>query len=218
MRIVTRLFLGVLISSPVALLAQHDADPTNAVAGGGSFPAGWHANTDKNAALANVKFVAMGSGYHTTLGPAVILWRAADTASGSYRVGATFTQTKAPRHPEGYGLLFGGRDLAGAAQRYTYFLVRGDGTFLIKRRNGDSTSFVTPDWTPHAAIVKGDSATGAATNELGVTVKGDSVRFLVNGKDVFGTKASNVDAAGLVGYRVNHNLDVHETTLEVHRF
>jgi len=218
MPIVSRLLFGVLLTSPVALFAQHGADPTNAVAGGGSLPAGWHAHADKNAALANVKFVTMGTGYHATLGPAVILWRAADSASGSYRIAATFTQTKAPRYPEGYGLLLGGRDLAGAAQRYTYFLVRGDGTFLIKRRSGDSTSFVTPDWTPHAAVVKGDSTTGAATNELGVAVKGDSVRFLVNGKDVFVTKASNVDAAGLVGYRVNHNLDVHVTALEVHRF
>src|SRR6266851_4294789 len=100
------LTLGVLLTLPVALLAQ-GADPNNAVAGGGSLPAGWHARTDKNAPLANVNVVA------------------------------TFTQTKAPRHPEGYGLLFGGRDLAGAAQRYTYFLVRGDGTFLVKRRNGD---------------------------------------------------------------------------------
>jgi len=218
MPIVSRLLFGVLLTSPVALFAQHDADPTNAVAGGGSLPAGWHAHADKNAALANVKFVTMGTGYHATLGPAVILWRAADSASGSYRIAATFTQTKAPRYPEGYGLLLGGRDLAGAAQRYTYFLVRGDGTFLIKRRSGDSTSFVTPDWTPHAAVVKGDSATGAATNELGVAVKGDSVRFLVNGKDVFVTKASNVDVTGSVGYRVNHNLDVHVTALEVHRF
>ena len=213
----SRLTLGVLLTLPVALLAQ-GADPNNAVAGGGSLPAGWRAHTDKNAPLANVKFVAMGSGYHTTLGPALILWRAADTASGSYDIVATFTQTKAPRHPEGYGLLFGGRDLAGAAQRYTYFLVRGDGTFLVKRRSGDSTSFVTPDWTPSPAVVKADSATGAATNELGVAVKGDSVRFLVNGKDVFVSKAANVDAAGLVGYRVNHNLDVHVTALEVHRF
>lgn len=213
----SRLTLGVLLTLPVALLAQ-GADPNNAVAGGGSLPAGWRAHTDKNAPLANVKFVAMGSGYHTTLGPAVILWRAADTASGSYHIVATFTQTKAPRHPEGYGLLFGGRDLAGVGQRYTYFLVRSDGTFLVKRRSGDSTSFVTPDWTPSPAVVKADSATGAATNELGVAVKGDSVRFLVNGKDVFVSKAANVDAAGLVGYRVNHNLDVHVTALEVHRF
>jgi hypothetical protein len=218
MRIVSRLLLGVLLSGPVALVAQHSADPTNAVAGGGTLPTGWHAHVDRNAALANVKFVTMGSGYHATLGPAVILWRAADTASGSYRIGATFTQTKAPRYPEGYGLFFGGRDLAGAAQRYTYFLVRSDGTFLVKRRSGDSTSFVTPDWTSNPAVVRADSATGAATNEVGVAVKGDSVRFVVNGKDVFVTKASNVDVTGLVGYRVNHNLDVHVTALEVHRF
>jgi hypothetical protein len=217
MALVSRMPFGVLLALPIALTAQQSADPNNAVAGGGSLPAGWHAHTERNAPLASVKFVAMGNGQHVTLGPAAIFWRDADTVSGQYHTVATFTQTKAPRHPEGYGLLFGGRDLAGAGQRYTYFLVRGDGTFLIKRRNGDSLAFITPDWTPNAAVVKADSA-GAATNELGVAVKGDSVRFLVNGKDVYVTKAGNVDVAGLVGYRVNHNLDVHVKTVEIHRF
>jgi hypothetical protein len=217
MKVASRLCLGVLLTLPVALAGQ-GADPNNAVAGGGSLPTGWHARTDRNAPTTNMKFVAMGAGYHATLGPAIIVWRDADTVSKSYHTVATFTQTKAPRHPEAYGLLFGGRDLAGPSQRYTYFLVRGDGTFLVKRRVGDSTFAVTPDWTPNAAVAKADSATGAATNELGVAVQGDSVRFLINGKDVYATKAANVDVAGIVGYRVNHNLDVHLKALEIHRF
>lgn len=211
LRLVTLAFLVV------GRAAAQGNDPNNPVAGGGSLPPGWHAHTDRNAPLANVRFVPMGNGYHATMGPAAIFWRDADTVSGSYRTVATFTQTKAPRHPEGYGLIFGGRDLAGAGQRYTYFLVRGDGTFLIKRRIGDSTAFVIPDWTAHAAVIKADSA-GAATNELGVAVKGDSVHFLVNGKDVFVARRSAVDVAGVVGYRVNHNLDVHLKSLEIHRF
>lgn len=216
LRLVTGVLLAVLLSFGRGMAQGND--PNNTVAGGGSLAPGWHAHTDRNAPLANVRFVPMGGGLHATLGPAAIFWRDADTVSGSYHTVATFTQTKAPRHPEGYGLIFGGRDLAGAGQRYTYFLVRGDGTFLIKRRTGDSTSFVTPDWTANAAVVKADSATGAATNELGVAVKGDSVRFLVNGKDVFVARASAVDVAGVVGYRVNHNLDVHLKLLEIHRF
>src|SRR5437660_8116221 len=125
---VSRLAAGLLLAFPLATAAQ-GADPTNAVAGGGSLPRGWHAHTDRDAPLANVKFVVMGAGYHATLGPAAIFWRDADSVTGQYHTVATFTQTKAPRHPEGYGVFFGGRDLTGAAQRYTYFLVRGDGTF-----------------------------------------------------------------------------------------
>jgi len=37
----------------------------------------------------------------------------------------------------------GRRGLDGKNQRYTYFLVRQDGKFLVKRRIGDSTAVVT---------------------------------------------------------------------------
>src|SRR2546425_12027326 len=159
-------------------------DPDAKIAGGGTLPAGWHARTDKNKSLADAKIATMGSGIHVTLGPAVILWRARDLAAGNYRVVATFTQTKNPPHPEAYGLFIGGRHLADAQNRYTYFLVRGDGKFLVKRRvAGDSTAEVTQGWTESDAVVKADSA-GQATNELSVLVRGGKVSLLVNGKTV----------------------------------
>jgi len=40
----------------------------------------------------------------------------------------------------------------------------------------------------------------------------------VNGKNVYVARRSAVDVAGQVGYRVNHNLDVHLKNLEIHRF
>jgi hypothetical protein len=49
---------------------------------------------------------------------------------------ATFTQTKPSAHAEGYGLFFGGKSLEGKDQQYTYFLIRQDGSYLIKRRGG----------------------------------------------------------------------------------
>src|SRR3989442_5171380 len=91
---------------PPRLPAQ--ADPDAKVKGGGTFPAGWHVRTDKNKPTADVKFVRVGGGFHVALGPAVVLWRDADRATGSYTVAATFTQTKNPTHPEGYGLIIVG--------------------------------------------------------------------------------------------------------------
>src|SRR3989442_7447778 len=121
---------------------SHDRDAK--IAGGGTLPAGWHARTDKNKSLADAKIATMGGGIHVTLGPAVILWRARDLAARNYRVVATFTQTKNPHHPEAYGLFIGGRHLADPQNRYTYFLVRGDGKFLLKRPvAGGSTAGVT---------------------------------------------------------------------------
>ena len=213
---VSILMLLALSASPTVRLSAQ-ADPDRAVAGGGGVPSGYHARTDRNAAMTNVKVATMGTGMHFTLGPAVIVWRDADAATGDYHVVASFTQTKAPTHPEAYGLFIGGHDLAGPTQGYTYFLVRGDGKFLIKRRVGDSTVVVNVGgWTANDAVVKADSA-GKATNELSILVSGGNVKFMVNGKEVYTAKASDVDAVGVVGLRVNHNLDVHVGPLGVHK-
>ena len=214
-----------LVVAPLAALASAgwlsrlpaQADPDAKVKGGGAFPAGWHVRTDRNKPTADVKFVRAGGGFHVILGPAVVLWRDADRATGSYTVAATFTQTRNPRHPEGYGLIIGGSRLGDARNRYTYFLVRGDGTFLIKRRvAGDSTVQVTNGWTPSDAVVKADSL-GQATNQLGVAVAGRAVTFLANGKEVYTARTADLDTQGVVGYRVNHNLDVHLGALGVRK-
>ncbi len=214
--------VALLSVGQTGLSAQ--ADPDRAVAGGGTIPTGWHVRTELDrqtgqpAALTNVKFGAMGDGYHVTVGPAAIYWRDADTASGNYHVVATITQTKNPAHPEAYGIFIGGRNLADSAQSYTYFIVRAiDGKFMIRRRAGYAarpTNVV--DWTDHAAVVKADS-TGKATNELSILVQGGTARFMVNGKEVYKGNAADLDTRGVVGFRVNHNLDVHLGPLGIHK-
>lgn len=199
--------LSVLLLCAVAG-ARAQADPDRAVAGGGAMPAGWNARTDGNAPFTNVKFEIMNPGQHVTLGPAAIFWRDADTASGSYAVEATFWQFAAPRHREGFGLFIGGSNLTGASQRYTYFIVAGTGEFLVKRRIGDSTAAVSSGWSANAAVAKQDSA-GKAKNTLTIRVANGKASFLVNGTEVYTTDAANVDVSGVVGYRVNHNLNVH---------
>ena len=196
----------LLLGAAAEVRAQ--GDPDRAVSGGGTMPAGWNARTDGNAPLTNVKFEIMNPGQHVTLGPAAIFWRDADTTSGSYSVEATFWQFAAPRHREGFGLFIGGSSLTGASQRYTYFIVAGTGEFLVKRRIGDSTAAVSGGWSANAAVVKQDSA-GKAKNTLTIRVANGKASFLVNGTEVYTTDAANVDVSGIVGYRVNHNLNVH---------
>lgn len=197
-------------------MGDHMADPDKAVQGGGTLPTGWSARADRSAALTNAKVVPMGDGMHVTLGPAIILYRAADMASGPFHTLATFTQTKAPMHPEAYGLFIGGKNLDAATQQYTYFLVRGDGKYLIKKRNGDSTS-VVKDWTDGPSVAKADAA-GKATNMLEIDNKSDpaTVKFKVNGQEVYSMPAG-ADARGIVGLRVNHNLDVHVAGFALHQ-
>ncbi len=193
-------------------------DPDQPVQGGGGLPAGWTARPDKDGQTANIKFVTMEPGYHLTLGPATILYREKDQAKGPFHTLARFDQTKKPRHPEGYGLFMGGNSLAGQDQKYTYFLVREDGTYLIKRRDGEKTSEISKGWTPHAAVKKADSA-GQASNLLEIDAKQNpsKVEFKVNGQTVHTLKASELNTKGVVGLRVNHNLDVHIRDFDLHQ-
>ena len=204
-----RLILAFAVAGVVAmpLVAQHQADPDHKVAGGGTLPSGWKGRADGTATLDGVKAMAMGGGVHFTSGPAGIYYRPADTASGAYEARATFTQLVPAAHPEAYGLIIGGSDLEGAGQKYTYFLIRQDGKFMIKRRAGESTPTIA-DWTDNAAIKKADSS-GKMSNTLSVDVAKDKVRFLVNGTEVSAAPAAQVDTAGIAGLRINHNLNVH---------
>jgi hypothetical protein len=210
------LSLAALTTLSLPLAAQQN-DPDNKVAGGGKLPAGWSARTDKNAPMADVKFVAMGPGWHFTTGPAVIVWRAADAPTGALHTEATFTQTKAPAHAEAYGLFIAGKDLGADNFSYTYFLTRGDGKFLIKKMAGGTATNVTAGWAESDALVKQDTL-GKATNKLEIAVgKDGKVSFKANGKEVHSMDAAPGAMAGIVGLRVNHNLDVHVAGFVVHK-
>jgi len=219
-----RLFSAVTAAfalSATSVAAQGN-DPDKTVAGGGTFPAGWNVRTEPNrqtgqpAPLANVKFTSMGDGLHTTVGPAAIYWRDGDTVSGNYHIVAKLTQTKNPAHPEAFGLILGGKNLADSNQTYTYLLVRPvDGMYSIRRRTGYMTRpTAIVEWTASDAVVKADSA-GRATNELSVGVSGGKAKYMINGKEVYTGDAADLN--GVVGYRVNHNLDVHLGTLGIHK-
>lgn len=220
MRFVTAAAVFLLYAP--ALSAQ--ADPDHPVAGGGAIPAGWHVRTEPNrqtgqpASLENVKFASMGDGLHTTVGPAAIYWRDRDTISGTYHVVAKMSQMKNPAHPEAFGIFIGGKNLADSGQTYTYFLVRPiDGMYSIRRRTAYMTRpTAIVEWTASDAVTKAD-ANGSAMNELSIQVQGGKAKFMVNGKEVYTGDAANLDVNGVVGYRVNHNLDVHLGALGIHK-
>ncbi len=220
MRTVT--FAGLiltLLGAPPATAQSHEQeDSDHVVAGGGTLPAGWSARPDATGDLKSVKFVTMEPGYHVTLGPATILYRKSDQANGPFHTLATFHQMKKLKHSEGYGLFMGGQGLDGKDQKYTYFLVRDDGSYLIKRRDGDKTSEVTKGWTASPAVKKGD-AQGKTTNLLEIDAKQNpsKVEFKVNGKTVHTVDAKSMDVKGIVGLRVNHNLDLHVEGFDLHQ-
>jgi hypothetical protein len=208
---------AALLAMLVAPLAAQNNDPDKAAPGGGAVPPGWTVRADKGDAK-TAKIVTMGKGLHVTTGPAIILYRGDTKGSGPFHTLATFTQTKPSEHAEGYGLLVGGQDLDGPGQKYLYFLVRQDGSYLIKRRDGEKTTDVSKGWVKHEAV-KQPEGQGSSTNLLEVDNKRNPSRvtFLVNGQEVYGTDAKGMALDGIVGLRVNHNLDVHIDGFDVHR-
>jgi hypothetical protein len=208
---------ALLAALSLPLAAQETPSDADQPAGGGAVPAGWTVRADRGDA-SEAKVQTMGKGLHVTTGPAIIIYRADKDGSGPFHTLATFTQTKPSKHPEGYGLFVGGKGLDGAGQQYIYFLVRQDGSYLIKRRDGEKTSDVSKGWVPSDAVKKPDGK-GSATNLLEVDNKRDPSRvaFLVNGKEVYATDAKGMALDGIVGIRQNHNLDVHIEGFDVHR-
>jgi hypothetical protein len=210
---------SLLASTPAA---SQSADSAGAAPAGGivkadGLPAGWTARPDEKGTTDDIKFVVMEPGYHLTLGPAAILYRKQDRVSGQFHATAKFHQMKKLEHPEGYGLFFGGQELDGSSQSYTYFLVRGDGKFNVKRRNGEKLEQYTKGWVSHPAVKKAD-AKGNATNVLEIDAKKDSktVSFKVNGTDVHSVPAQKMNLDGIVGIRANHFLDLHIEEFAIH--
>jgi hypothetical protein len=213
-RTLTSMSLLLLVALPLSAQMK-EKDPTHKVAGG-ALPAGWSGRTDKPAdKLEDAKFVTMGSGYHVTSGPAAIYWNDNNKVKGPFTASATFRQTKKPEHPEAYGLIFAGNKLDTPEQTYFYVLVRGDGKVLVNHRAGAAVHKIM-DWKEVASAKKED-ASGTATNTIGIDAsKPDSVRLLVNGVQVAALPGSNAGSTdGIVGLRVNHNLDVHVSDFKV---
>ena len=182
-----------------------DNDPDRAVAGG-KFPAGWSVRPDRGAPD-QINFMQMGNMMHFVMGPAGTFYNPAWTKSGNFKYSAKLTQVKKASHPTSYGLMFGGKDLAGPMQTYSYFLVRQTGEFYIANREGDARPITVTPWTANAAIVK-EGSDGKQANTLGVEVQGDNVIFSVNGTEVTRMAKSKLHTDGMIGLRIGHNLDV----------
>ncbi len=178
-------------------------------------PAGWKMRVDRSTTASDadasgaIKFVTSGSGFHAINPRAAVYWNPANTVAGAYTLKGTFTLMKPSGHTNYYGLIFGGSDLDGPQQKYLYFMVAQDGTWLIKRRDGDATTADVSEKTSSDAVKKPD-ASGKSTNTLEVRVAANKIDYVVNGTVVHTTPRSGATAKtdGIYGIRINHLLDV----------
>lgn len=186
-------------------------------------PEGWKVRVDRSQSASDpddvpdLKVVTMGKGFRATGGPAGTFWNEANRVTGNYTVRATFNLMQPSGHVNYYGLVFGGSDLEGAAQKYTYFMVAQNGTYIIRSRVGEQVQDVR-ERTQHASV-RQPGADGRSTNTLEVRVAGNTISHVVNGTVVHTTPKSGATATtdGIVGVRVNHVLDVQVENFEVIR-
>lgn len=169
--------------------------------------AGWQVRTDPGDTVpAEGRFTATEDGFRVRPGPRAIFFHPDSTSSGQFRLEATFVRLQEPRMPEAYGLLLGGRDLKTPRQDYLYFLIRKDGSYLVKHRAGEEAHTVV-SWTEHPAVATTSGDT--VRNTLAVESDSAEVRFLINGETVETlSRAPMLRTDGVVGVRINHGLDV----------
>ena len=190
---------------------QHDAD--QAIKGSGKLPDGWKVRFDDATAKPDQVIVEeKDSALTFTTGPAGIYYKPNMKAAGDYEFSAAFSQLKPSQHPEAYGLFIAGQDLDKPTQRYTYFLIRQDGKYLIKSRDGDATKTIV-DWTAAPSMKEPKGV--KTSNTLVIRGSGGTVRFLVDDQQVHKLARAQAGGDGIAGVRVNHNLNVQVSKLAV---
>ncbi len=211
MQRMTMTALLALVTASTAAVAQEQVNMQR--------PTNFRIRYDRaNAVDSLFEFVTMRPGWHVTSGRfAAILWNPETVARGNYRVESLVHVFPRSGHAEGFGLILGGRDLDGPNQDYLYFLIRKDGQFLIKHRAGTATHNVV-EWTANAAVTPQpaeDTTAQSVRNLLAVEVGAREVEFFVNGQRVHTLPRSAANFDGVVGLRVNHNVNLHVQSLTV---
>jgi hypothetical protein len=182
--------------------------------------AGWKVRADRSTTASDpdgagdIKFMAMGAGFHTVNPQAAVYWKPGQSATGTFSLKAQFTLLKPSDHTNYYGLVFGASGLDGPQQTYLYFMVAQDGTWIVKRRSGAATEDIGK---MSSSAVRTPGANGQSTNHLEVRVMPTTIEYSVNGTAVFTTPKTGNTATtdGEVGFRINHRLEVQVDNFEV---
>lgn len=208
---------GAPVAGKLTAAAQQvGADTDHATAGAG-LPAGYSAIFDhSNAKASDVSYSEREPGrWEVTTGPAHILFAAGDTAVTKYSVSATFEQLQAPSHPEAFGVFIGGSNLNEPTVKYTYFIVRGDGSYMVKVRDGANTRTIA-NWTAQPSIPKQDAA-GKGLYGIKIDVRDKVANVSVNGVPITTISGKDAPLNGITGVRINHNLHLMVTPVAVIR-
>jgi hypothetical protein len=222
-----RLVYGSAVAVTLALAgtpmvgAQQHQETARSVEGGGITAPGWKGMvdpTEKSAGVKDAKLEKQGQDLHVVTGPAITYWNPNNTASGDYTVKATFTEPKylsLNDHPHPYGIMIGGNDMGTPQATFLYCAAYGNGTFIVR---GFGPASFGPGGSKRAqandAVHKAAGKDQPVTQEIAMSVKGDTVTCSINGTQVASYPKSEVVGAGklksldgVYGIRFAHNTE-----------
>ena len=221
MRIVPAALLAIAAASSVA--HAQDNEKSTAVKGGIQMK-GWMGVVDAKEAKAGLtvdsaKFVSMGAGMHATTGPAITYWNPSMKAKGDHTVKATFSEREymgLNNHPHPYGIVMAGNDMGAAGASYLYCAAYGNGNFIVRGFGPAPFQMNGPRGGASEAVNKAEAKGKPVTQEIAMSVKGDKVSCIINGKEVASYTKAEVTGEGklkttdgVVGFRMGHNTDAH---------
>jgi len=210
---------AALLIHPSAVTTKDLQDADRKVEGGGVTVKDWKGKEDagnrQGLTVSDSKFAPEGGGFRITTGPPALYWNPANTAKGDYSVKATFTEARQSfDHPHPFGVFIGGADLDTAAPTALYCAAYRNGTYIIRMFSGGKRVDVVARPTPHDAVAKAATPEAQVVQEVGWTVRGETVECVVNGTAVWSGAKADVTGPGklpstdgIAGIRVSHNAD-----------
>jgi hypothetical protein len=232
----TKLFAVAFLATavlPTMAVAQAPAmDASRSVAQGGIHVSGWAGRVDANEAAAGLtlndaRFHQEGDAILVTTGPASTYWNPANTATGNYTVRATFTEPQymnLNNHPHPYGIVIGGNGLGTANESYLYCAAYGNGNFIVRGFGPAAFQMNGGRGGSNAAVNRAAGPGQPVTQEIAVSVRGDSVECAINGTVVATYPRADLVAQGrltstdgLYGLRFAHNTEARVTGLTITR-
>jgi hypothetical protein len=202
--------------------SQPAADASRTISNGGVFAPGWTGQIDASESaqgleLANAKLSLEGAALHVTTGPATTYWDPNNVASGNYTVKASFTEPKFMNlnsHPHPYGVFISGNDMGRPQATYLYCAAYGNGTFIVRGFGPAAFQMNGFRGAAAASVNKAAGVGSPVTQEIAMSVTGDTVSGTINGAMVASYPKTAIVGAGklkstdgVYGIRFAHNTE-----------
>ena len=202
--------------------AAQAQDESRTVEDGGISVPGWMGQIDAREAgngqvLENASLAMDGEALHVTTGPAVTYWHPDNTASGDYTVSATFTEPEymnLNNHPHPYGIVIAGNEMGTDQQSFLYCAAYGSGAFIVRGFGPEPFQMNGRRSEANDAVNKAAEAGAPVTQEIALSVSGDTVTCAINGTVVASYDRAEVvtegklgSTDGLFGLRFGHNTE-----------